>query len=85
MNCVRFNPEESNLILSGSIDGRVRIWDLRSKSFDHVQELDDCKDSVTHLDLSASGHHQILVSCLDKCTRLYDLRQGRMQCDYIGI
>lgn len=85
VNCVRFNPEESNLILSGSIDGRVRIWDLRSKAYEHVQELDDCKDSVTYLDLSAATNHQILVSCLDKSIRLYDLRQGRMTSDYIGL
>ncbi len=81
VNTVRFNPEESNLILSGSIDGKVRIWDLRSKSFDYLQELDDCKDSVTYLDLNS---HQILVSCLDKHTRLYDVRFGRLYSDYIG-
>lgn len=85
VNCVKFNHEESNIILSGSVDGRVRLWDLRSKSYDHVQELDDCKDSVTYLDVPAEpNHHQILVSCLDKSTRLYDLRKGQMACDYIG-
>jgi mitogen-activated protein kinase organizer 1 len=79
---VRFNfGEESNLIISGSIDGKVRIWDLRSRSYDHLQELDDFKDSVTHIDLNAQ---QILVSCLDKHVRLYDVRFGKMICDFIG-
>ena len=81
VNCVRFNLEESNLIISGSIDGKVKIWDLRSKSFEHLQDIDDCKDSVTHIDISKQ---QILVSCLDKRVRLYDVRFGKMQCDYIG-
>ncbi|CAF0952208.1 unnamed protein product [Brachionus calyciflorus] len=81
VNCVRFNLEESNLILSGSIDGKVRIWDLRSKSYEPLQEIDDFKDSVTHIDLN---NHQILVSCLDKRVRLYDVRFGNMKCDYIG-
>lgn len=73
--------EESNLILSGSIDGKVRIWDLRSRSYEHLQEIDDCKDSVTHIDLN---NHQILVSCLDKRVRLYDVRFGSLKCDYLG-
>jgi mitogen-activated protein kinase organizer 1 len=69
------------MILSGSIDGRVKIWDLRSRAFEPVQEIDDFKDSVTHIDISTQ---QILVSCLDKNVRLYDLRFGRMQCDFMG-
>lgn len=81
INCVRFNLDESNLILSGSIDGKVKIWDVRSKSYEPLQELDDCKDSVTHIDMNKQ---QILVSCLDKRVRLYDVRYGRMQCDYVG-
>jgi mitogen-activated protein kinase organizer 1 len=39
------------------------------------------KDSVTHIDLN---DNQILVSCLDKHTRLYDVRAGKLQSDYIG-
>lgn len=69
------------MMLSGSVDGRVKIWDLRSRSFEPIQELDDFKDSVTHIDVSKQ---QLLVSCLDRCTRLYDVRYGRMQCDYLG-
>jgi mitogen-activated protein kinase organizer 1 len=80
VNCARFNQDESNLIISGSIDGKVRIWDLRSKSYEHLQEIDDCKDSVTYIDLNAQ---QILISCLDKYVRLYDIRFGKMQCDFI--
>lgn len=81
VNCVRFNLDESNLILSGSIDGKVKIWDLRSRSFEHLQEIDDCKDSVTHVDLN---DHELLISCLDKKVRLYDVRYGKMKCDYVG-
>lgn len=69
------------MIFSGSIDGKVRIWDVRSKTFEHLQEMDDFKDSVTHIDIN---DHQILVSCLDKRVRLYDVRFGNMKCDYIG-
>jgi len=81
VNCVRFNLDESNLIISGSIDGKVKFWDLRSKSYEHLQEIDDCKDSITYVDLNTQ---QLLVSCLDKRVRLYDIRFGKMYCDYIG-
>ena len=67
--------------MSGSIDGKVLFYDLRSKTFDPLLEIDDCKDSVTHIDLN---DHEILVSCLDKRVRLYDVRLGKMKCDYIG-
>ena len=82
VNVVRFNLDESNIIISGSIDGRVKLWDLRSKSYEHLQEIDDCKDSVTYLDLNLN---QILVSCLDKHTRLFDIRMGKLTSDYIGV
>lgn len=70
-----------NILVSGSIDGKVRLWDVRTRSYEHLQELDDCKDSVTYIDLNSQ---QILVSCLDKRVRLYDIRLGKMFCDYIG-
>lgn len=81
VNACRFNLEESNIIISGSIDGKVKFWDVRSRSFDAVQELDDCKDSVTYIDVN---QQQVLVSCLDKRIRLYDIRFGKMYCDFIG-
>ncbi len=81
VNVARFNLEESNVIISGSIDGKVKFWDVRSRSYEHLQEIDDCKDSVTCIDVN---QQQLLVSCLDKRVRLYDLRLGKMFCDYIG-
>ena len=81
VNCVRFNVDESNVIISGSIDGKVKLWDERSRTYEHLQEIDDCRDSVTHIDVSK---HQLLVSCLDKRLRLYDIRFGKMFCDYVG-
>lgn len=30
MTCVEFNPVDDNYFISGSIDGKVRIWDVHS-------------------------------------------------------
>ena len=36
VNCVQFN-EDSSLVISGSVDGSVRVWDCRSRRLEPVQ------------------------------------------------
>ena len=36
VNTVRFN-EDSSVVISGSIDGTVRCWDVRSKRYEPIQ------------------------------------------------
>ncbi|XP_019466790.1 WD repeat domain-containing protein 83-like, partial [Meleagris gallopavo] len=57
VNCVQFN-EEATIIVSGSIDSTVRCWDCRSRRPDPVQVLDEAKDGISSLKLSA---HEILT------------------------
>ncbi len=40
VNCVSFN-EESTVILSGSIDGKVKVWDCRSRKMEPIQVFID--------------------------------------------
>ena len=61
VNCVRFN-EDSSLAVSGSLDGTVKCWDVKSKRQDPVQSLEEAKDSVTSVDVS---DHEILVGSAD--------------------
>ena len=58
VQAVRFN-EEGTIIFSASIDGTVKIWDIKSREYDPIQILDDAKDSVTSISL---GNHEILDS-----------------------
>ena len=48
VNCVCFN-EESTVILSGSVDCTVRIWDLRSRRNEPIQVWDNCVLSLLSL------------------------------------
>ena len=57
MNCCRFNSEDS-IILSGSYDNTVQIFDVRARTFDAFQVLKDATDSVTSLDVS---NHEVIV------------------------
>ena len=80
VQAVRFN-EEATIIFSASIDGTVKIWDVKSREYDPVQVLDDAKDSVTSLSL---GNNELLTTSLDQRVRMYDIRFGKMYEDFIG-
>jgi len=80
VNCVRFN-EECTVVVSGSVDTLIKIWDTKSRSHEPIQTIEDCKDSVTSLDVS---DHEILVGSADKHIRNYDLRMGALVSDFMG-
>ena len=52
VNCVQFNRPDCSLVLSGSYDSTVRIWDTKSRNMEPIQILDEAKDSVTSLFVS---------------------------------
>jgi len=80
VNCVAFN-EDSSVVISGSVDTTVKIWDCRARNQEPIQSLEECKDSVTALDVS---DHEILVGSGDGKVRLYDLRMGSLSTDVVG-
>ncbi|XP_029653442.1 WD repeat domain-containing protein 83 [Octopus sinensis] len=80
VSCVKFN-EESTVILSGSVDGTIFCWDCRSRKSEPIQKLKEAKDSITSLQVS---DHEILSGSADSYIRRYDLRIGRLTCDYVG-
>lgn len=53
VNCVKFNQPDSTVIMSASYDATVRCWDTRSRSQDPIQVIDDAKDSIPTLQVSA--------------------------------
>lgn len=44
MTCIQFNPIDDNYFISGSIDGKVRIWGLYEK---RVVDWVDVRDVIT--------------------------------------
>ena len=77
VNTVRFN-EDSSVIISGSVDGSVKLWDFKSNSKEPIQVLDEAKDSVSSVTVS---DQQIVSASLDFAVRTYDIRKGIMVCD----
>ena len=80
VNCVCFN-EDSSIALSGSIDGTVKCWDVKTKRQEPIQTLEEAKDSVTSIDVS---DYEILVGSADGKVRRYDLRNGQLLTDMVG-
>ncbi|TPX41476.1 hypothetical protein SeLEV6574_g06063, partial [Synchytrium endobioticum] len=80
VNCVDFNPD-ATVIVSGSYDATVRIWDCRAQTRLPIQSIDDAKDDITSLQVAG---HEIAVGSVDGKLRVYDIRAGSVSADDIG-
>ena len=80
INMVCFGGVDDNLIISGSYDTSVAIWDIRSNDRRPIQILDDATDSVTSV-ISTLCTHDIYTGCVDGKLRRYDIRAGRLSVD----
>ncbi|KAH6655025.1 WD40-repeat-containing domain protein [Truncatella angustata] len=81
INTCAFAGEDDTLLVSGSLDTSVRIWDLKSGSFKPVQTLTEARDSVSAVVVRDA---EIIAGCVDGRVRTYDVRMGRCVSDVIG-
>ncbi|XP_006648708.1 uncharacterized WD repeat-containing protein C3H5.08c-like [Oryza brachyantha] len=68
VTCVDFNPVDERYFVSGSIDGKVRVWDVSDK---RVVDWDDIKDIITAISYQPDGKGFVVGSVKGKC-RFYD-------------
>lgn len=76
-----FGGDGDSVIVTGSYDGTVKVWDVKSNSFKPIMTLDDAKDSVTDVVINDA---EILAASVDGRIRCYDIRMGRCEVDVIG-
>ncbi|XP_011024872.1 PREDICTED: WD repeat-containing protein 44-like isoform X3 [Populus euphratica] len=69
VTCVQFNPVDDNHFMSGSIDGKVRIWAVNSCQ---VVDWTDIKDIVTAVCYRPDGQGGIVGSLTGIC-RFYNM------------
>jgi mitogen-activated protein kinase organizer 1 len=89
INCVAFAGDGDSVLVSGSFDASVRIWDVRSQNPKPIMVLEDARDSVSCVlagpaAAGAAGEHEILAGSVDGRVRCYDLRKGVVHTDVIG-
>lgn len=94
INCCAWAPRYGNfegggvggeggecLVISGSYDASVRIWDARSQNVKPLMVLSEAKDSISSV--VASGH-EITAGSVDGRVRTYDVRMGKVFTDVVG-
>lgn len=81
VNCVGFAGDGAGVVVSGSFDATVRLWDCKSQSVKPIQVLGEARDSVSGLHVVG---HEIVTGSVDGRLRVYDLRMGMLFVDVIG-
>lgn len=81
VNCVAFGGEGDSVVVSGSFDGTVKIWDGKSRSEKPIMSFSEAKDSVSSV---AVNGHEIFVGSVDGCVRVYDLSMGCVDVDFVA-
>lgn len=52
VTCIQFNPVDERYFVSGSIDGKVRVWDVLER---RVVDWADPKDIITAVSYQPDG------------------------------
>ena len=79
-----FGGVGDSVLVSGSFDASVRIWDVKSQNAKPIMVLEEARDSVSCVLCGGEGEYEILTGSVDGRVRCYDLRVGRVETDVIG-
>ena len=81
VNSIMFAKNDAVLV-SGSYDKTVKVWDCRSRSIDAVQSMGDAEDSVSSVVVDVPF---IYSASVDGRVRCYDVRRGKLTTDTLGV
>jgi mitogen-activated protein kinase organizer 1 len=85
INCVTFGGGDGEgnetLVLSGSDDRTVRLWDLKTRDARPVHVWSEAKDGVSSIEVLKNGNGEVLVGSTDGRVRAYDVRMGKCTVD----
>lgn len=80
VNTAKFSKDDQ-VVVSGSYDATIKVWDTRSNMRDPIQTLAEFKDSVTSVLATES---EILAASVDGTVKTFDIRMGRMTTDHVA-
>lgn len=73
---------DGSVVVSGSFDGTVRVWDCRSNAVRPVVTLSEARDGVSCVRTTRGA--ELLAGSTDGRVRTYDVRMGTLDTDVIG-
>lgn len=79
-----FGGVDDTVLVSGSFDASVRIWDTKSQAMKPIQVLHEAGDSVQAVLVSKARPAEIVTGSVDGRVRVYDIRMGRITTDVLG-
>lgn len=80
INCVAFAGAGDSVLVSGSDDTSVRMWDVKSRDTKPLMVLDEAKDGVSSIVVPGNGY-EVVAGSVDGRVRSYDVRMGRVTLD----
>ncbi|KAE8355746.1 WD40-repeat-containing domain protein [Aspergillus coremiiformis] len=83
VEAVQFAGQGDSVVVSGSADTTINLWDTRSNSTKPIQTLTEATDTVSSIHVHAPTH-SIASGSYDGRARIYDLRMGRTTVDVLA-
>ncbi|KIV86444.1 hypothetical protein PV11_02056 [Exophiala sideris] len=80
INCVAFAGDNDSVLVSGSDDTSVRLWDVKSRDNKPLMVLEEAKDGISDIAIPGNGY-EIVSGSVDGRIRSYDIRMGRVTLD----
>ena len=80
VNAVAFGGEGDSVVVSGSFDGTVRVWDCKSRSERPIVTLNEARDGVSAVAVLGG---EIWAGSTDGRVRVYDLASGDVDTDVL--
>lgn len=80
VNCITYAGQDESVLISGSSDRSVRLWDCKSKNANPIMVLEEAKDSVSSVAVPRTGY-EIIAASVDGRVRSYDIRMGNCTVD----
>ncbi|KAG2412846.1 hypothetical protein HFD88_010403 [Aspergillus terreus] len=83
IEAVEFAGEGDSVVVSGSADTTINLWDARSNAHKPLQTLSEATDTVSALHVHMPTY-SIASGSYDGRVRIYDLRMGRTTVDVLA-
>ncbi|RAL09200.1 WD40 repeat domain-containing protein [Aspergillus homomorphus CBS 101889] len=83
VEAVQFAGEADSVVVSGSADTTINLWDCKSNSHKPIQTLTEARDTVSSLHVHMPTY-SIASGSYDGRVRVYDIRMGRTTVDVLA-